>query len=137
MGLIGGIARTAVIAGTATAVSNRVSRYQAGRWAAEDQAQPQPGYLPVGRYQRPPGRYQWPMFQPPPPQYQQPPVYGQPVYGQPQSPPAPAPEATTPEPAADEMSARLAQLQQLGELKAQGVLTDEEFAAQKSKILAG
>ena len=35
MGLIGGIARTAVIAGTATAVSNRVSRYQAGRWAAE------------------------------------------------------------------------------------------------------
>jgi hypothetical protein len=42
MGLIGGMARTAVVAGTATAVSNRVSRRQAGRWAAkEDQQQPQ------------------------------------------------------------------------------------------------
>jgi Short C-terminal domain len=37
-GLIRGVARTAVIAGTATAVSNRVSRRQAGRWAAQDQA---------------------------------------------------------------------------------------------------
>jgi Short C-terminal domain len=36
MGLIGGMARTAVIAGTATAVSNRVSRRQAERWAQED-----------------------------------------------------------------------------------------------------
>lgn len=36
-GLVRGIARTAVIAGTATAVSNRVSRRQAGRWAAQDQ----------------------------------------------------------------------------------------------------
>ena len=36
MGLIGGMARTAVVAGTATAVSNRVSRRQAGRWAAQD-----------------------------------------------------------------------------------------------------
>jgi hypothetical protein len=42
MGLIGGMARTAVVAGTATAVSNRVSRRQAGRWAAKDQQeQPQ------------------------------------------------------------------------------------------------
>lgn len=44
-GLIRGVARTAVIAGTATAVSNRVSRRQAGRWAARDappeQQQPQ------------------------------------------------------------------------------------------------
>jgi hypothetical protein len=37
MGLIGGMARTAVVAGTATAVSNRVSRRQAGRWAAQEQ----------------------------------------------------------------------------------------------------
>ena len=45
MGLIGGMARTAVVAGTATAVSNRVSRRQAGRWAAQDaQAYPQQGY---------------------------------------------------------------------------------------------
>lgn len=36
MGLIGGIARTAVVAGTATAVSNRVSRRQAERWAEQD-----------------------------------------------------------------------------------------------------
>ena len=36
-GLVRGIARTAVIAGTATAVSNRVSRRQTGRWAAQDQ----------------------------------------------------------------------------------------------------
>jgi Short C-terminal domain len=39
MGLIRGVARTAVIAGTATAVSNRVSRRQAGRWAAQEQEQ--------------------------------------------------------------------------------------------------
>jgi Short C-terminal domain len=60
MGLIGGMARTAVVAGTATAVSNRVSRRQAGRWA--EQAPPQ-------QYQEPPPQqYQ----QPPPQQYQQP-----------------------------------------------------------------
>lgn len=42
-GLIRGVARTAVIAGTATAVSNRVSRRQAGRWAAQEQREyPQP-----------------------------------------------------------------------------------------------
>jgi hypothetical protein len=51
-GLLRGVARTAVIAGTATAVSNNVSRRQAGRWAAkEDQQQPQyaepePAYAP-------------------------------------------------------------------------------------------
>jgi putative oligomerization/nucleic acid binding protein len=44
-GLLRGIARTAVVAGTATAVSNRVSRRQAGRWAAKDQQQePEPAY---------------------------------------------------------------------------------------------
>lgn len=37
MGLLRGVARTAVVAGTATAVSNRVSRRQAGRWATQDQ----------------------------------------------------------------------------------------------------
>jgi hypothetical protein len=36
-GLLRGVARTAVIAGTATAVSNRVSRRQANRWAAQEQ----------------------------------------------------------------------------------------------------
>ena len=42
-GLLRGMARTAVVAGTATAVSNRVSRRQAGRWAAKEQAKEQPG----------------------------------------------------------------------------------------------
>jgi membrane protease subunit (stomatin/prohibitin family) len=37
MGLLRGVARTAVVAGTATAVSNRVSRRQANRWAQQDE----------------------------------------------------------------------------------------------------
>ena len=41
-GLLRGIARTAVVAGTATAVSNRVSRRQAGRWAEQGPAEPGP-----------------------------------------------------------------------------------------------
>jgi hypothetical protein len=66
-GLLRGVAKTAVVAGTATAVSNRVSRRQAGRWAAQDQ--------PAEQYQQP--------------QYQQP-QYEQPQYEQPPAPPAPA-----------------------------------------------
>jgi len=59
MGLIGGIAKTAVIAGTATSVSNRVSRRQANRWAAQEQqqqpqqqqyAEPQQQYAPPPQY---------------------------------------------------------------------------------------
>ena len=46
MPLLRGMARTAVIAGTATAVSNRVSRRQAGRWAAHDAPQEQPSEAP-------------------------------------------------------------------------------------------
>ena len=42
-GLVRAVGRTAVIAGTATAVSNRVSRRQAGRWAAQEPSQ-QPAY---------------------------------------------------------------------------------------------
>jgi hypothetical protein len=57
MGLHRDVARTAVVAGTWTAVSNRMSRHQAGRWAAEGQSN-QPAYMPP-----PPGRYQRPMFQ--------------------------------------------------------------------------
>jgi len=44
MPLLRGIARTAVVAGTATAVSNRVSRRQAGRWAGQQEAAPEPTY---------------------------------------------------------------------------------------------
>jgi hypothetical protein len=79
--LLRGVARTAVRAGTATAVSNRVSRRQGARWAQEDQ--------------------------------------------QMQS------QATPAAPTADP----IAQLKQLGELHESGVLTDEEFAAQKAKLL--
>ena len=60
MGLIGGMARTAVVAGTATAVSNRVSRRQAGRWAAQDEQQYQQ------QYQEQPQQYQQ-QYAPPPP----------------------------------------------------------------------
>ena len=89
-GLLRGIARTAVVAGTATAVSNRVSRRQGQRWAQQESAQ-----------------------------YAEP----EPTYDAP--PPAP------PAPAADPIQ----QLKELADLKQQGILTDEEFAAQKAKIL--
>jgi hypothetical protein len=52
MGLLRGMARTAVVAGTATAVSNRVSRRQAGRWAAQEQ--PQQEYVAPQQYAAPP-----------------------------------------------------------------------------------
>jgi hypothetical protein len=52
------MARTAVVAGTATAVSNRVSRRQANRWAAQGQAQP--GYM------APQQGYAEPAYAPPP-----------------------------------------------------------------------
>jgi hypothetical protein len=90
-GLLRGMARTAVVAGTATAVSNRVSRRQASRWSQQG------------------GGY---------PEYEQAPQYEPP-------PPAPAPAAPDP----------IAQLKELAELRQQGILTDEEFAAQKAKIL--
>jgi hypothetical protein len=47
MGLLRGVARTAAIAGTATAVSNRVSRRQAGRWAAQEEQAPPPPAAPA------------------------------------------------------------------------------------------
>jgi hypothetical protein len=84
-GLLRGMARTAVVAGTATAVSNRVSKRQGERWAAQE-APPEPAAAP-----------------------------------------APAPQGG---------ESVIDQLQQLGELKAQGLLTEEEFAAQKAKLLA-
>jgi hypothetical protein len=88
-GLLRGIARTAVVAGTATAVSNRVSRRQANRWASQD-AQ---------------------AYEPPPQQYAAPPTTG------------------------DGGSDPIEQLKDLAALKEQGVLTEDEFAAQKARIL--
>jgi Short C-terminal domain len=90
-GLLRGVARTAVVAGTATAVSNRVSRRQANRWGYADQG-----------------------------------------YAEPEPQPAPAP---APAPAAQPAADPIAQLTQLAALKDQGILTEEEFAAQKAKIL--
>jgi hypothetical protein len=103
MGLIGGMARTAVVAGTATAVSNRVSRRQANRWAEKDQSAQDAADAEAYRQQQ--------------------------GYAQ-QAPPPP------PQPAAPAQTDVVGQLQKLGELKAAGILTDEEFAAQKAKILA-
>ena len=123
MGLIGGMARTAVVAGTATAVGNRVSRRQANRWAQKDQsayAEPQ--------YAEP--QYAQPQ---PQPQYAQP-QYAQPQYAQPQYAPPPAP-APAPAPAASGTDDMLHQLRELGELKDQGILTEAEFTAQKARIL--
>ena len=84
MGLLRMAARTAVVAGTATAVSGRVQRRQAARYAQEDEEQ----------------------------------------YAQ---------QAPPPQAAAEEDET--AQLQKLAALHTQGVLTDEEFAAAKAKIL--
>ena len=89
-GLLRGVARTAAIAGTATAVSGGVQRRQNARWAAKDQGQQAAAPEPVAA-----------------------------------APAAPAAPAVDP----------IAQLNELGELHASGVLTDEEFAVQKSKIL--
>jgi hypothetical protein len=100
-GLLRGVARTAVVAGTATAVSNRVSRRQGERWQRQYEAD---------AYE------QQQQYEPPPQQYQQP-VYAAPA-------PAPAP------------TDHVAALQQLAELKAQGILTDAEFATEKARILA-
>ena len=97
-GLLRGVARTAVVAGTATAVSNRVSRRQAGRWATQEQQQ-----------------YEQQQYAAPPPQQYAPP------------PAAPAPPSG--------MDDKLAQLKELGELKAAGVLNDLEFEQQKNRIL--
>jgi hypothetical protein len=110
MGLIGGIARTAVVAGTATAVSNRVSRRQANKWSAQEdeQAAQDEQAAKAQAYDEQQAAAQQQAYAAPPPQ----------------------PAA----PAQDDM---LTQLQKLGDLKAAGVLTEEEFAAQKAKILAG
>ena len=84
-GLLRGMARTAAVAGTATAVSNRVSRRQANRWAAQE--------APQQEYAAPP--------------------------------PPPASGGSDP----------IQQLMDLAALKDQGILTEEEFAAQKARIL--
>jgi hypothetical protein len=104
------MARTAVAAGTWTAVSNRVSRRQANKWAAQDQQQ---------YYQQQPQQYQ----QPPPQYYQQPAAA------------AAAAQASVPAAPASQPSS-VQQLKDLAALKAQGVLTDQEFTEAKARILS-
>lgn len=87
-------------------MSNRVSRRQGGRWAAKDQQAEEQQAQNAQQQQ---------------PQYAPPPQYAQPQYA--------------PPPAASSTDDMLAQLQKLGELKTAGVLTEEEFQAQKAKIL--
>jgi outer membrane murein-binding lipoprotein Lpp len=77
---------------------------------------------------------QQPQYAPPPPQYAPPPPqYAPPP---PQYAPVEAPVAAAPVPAPAQPD-RIAQLKELGELKAAGVLTEEEFQAEKAKILNG
>lgn len=96
-GLLRGVARTAAIAGTATAVSNRVSRRQAAKWAEQDGAQYANPRADLATQSQ----------------------------AQAQQQAAPAPAAADP----------IVQLKELGELHRSGVLTDQEFALQKAKIL--
>ena len=62
-GLLRGVARTAVVAGTATAVSNRVSRRQANRWTQQSEAQ---AYEQQQQYYAPPPQYAQPAPAPAP-----------------------------------------------------------------------
>jgi len=84
--------------------------------AQQDQMAQQPQYAPPPQQYAPPT----PQYAPPPPQYA-------PVEAPPAAAPAPAPAQPD----------RIAQLKELGELKASGVLTEEEFQAEKAKILNG
>jgi hypothetical protein len=108
-GLMRGVARTAVVAGTATAVSGRVQRRQAEKFASRD----------AQIYADRQAAYQQTAAPAPPPAAPAPPP--------PATPPAAAPAAGGGD--------VLDQLQKLGDLKAQGILTEEEFQAQKAKLL--
>jgi len=127
-GLIRGVARTAVVAGTASAVAGRVQRRQQGRWAEQDAQQAQ-----AQAYQQQQAQQAYAQ------QQQQ--AYAQPAYGQspyPQEPytaPAPAQPTSPGVPAGSDMDARIAQLRDLAALRDQGVLSPEEFEAQKARIL--
>ena len=108
-GLIRGVARTAVVAGTASAVSGRVQRRQAERFADRD------AQIVAERNAA----------------YQQQMAAQAPAPAPAPAAPAPAPAAPAPAPQVD----MIAQLKQLAELRDQGILTEEEFAAQKAKLL--
>jgi hypothetical protein len=108
-GLVGVMARTAVIAGTATAVSNKVSMHQQEKYAGQQQAE-----------------YNAQMAQ----QAQMDEAAARAVAAQV---PAPAAQAAIAAPAGDDL---MTQLSKLADLKAAGILSDDEFAAAKAKLLA-
>jgi hypothetical protein len=83
MGLLRGMARTAVVAGTATAVSNRVTRRQAARWSGDQVEQDAPAQTP----------------------------------------------------STDDTDTQMAQLERLGQLRDQGIVTADEFETKKKQIL--
>jgi hypothetical protein len=105
--------KTAATVAVASSVHGRVQRRQQNRWAAQDQANAAAAPAP------PPAQYAAPA----PPQQ----AYAEPV--PPQAPAAP------PQPA--DMSDRIAQLKELGELLSAGVLTQAEFEQQKARVLNG
>ena len=107
-GLLRAAAATAVVAGTAQATRNAVNRH-----SAEKDAKAYSNAMNAAQPQSAPPPQQ--SYAPPPQAYAPPP------------PPAPPPAGT------DVTS----QLNQLAQLHASGVLTDEEFAAAKQKVLAG
>jgi hypothetical protein len=104
-GLLRGVARTAVVAGTASAVSGRVQRRQAEKFAGRD------AQIYADREQ----------------------AYAQQTAAA-APPPPPPPQAA---PAASGQSTVIDQLTKLGDLRDRGILTDDEFAAEKAKVLAG
>ena len=110
-GLVGTMARTAVVAGTATAVVGGVSRHQAGK---QQQAADAAAY-----------------------QQEQQQAQMQAMAQQAAAEQAAAQAAAAPPPAAAPANDLTAQLQQLATLKEQGILSDEEFAAAKAKLLGG
>ena len=111
-GLMGTMARTAVIAGTATAVSGSMRNKQAQSAAAQQQNATAQQQAMVDQAAAQAAAQV---------QAQQ---------------PAAAP-AAAPAPAASSMDDKIAKIKSLGELKDAGLLTDEEFAAEKAKVLAG
>ncbi len=112
-GLVRGMARTAAVVGTATATRNAVNRRQAEKNMAAYQ-----NAVDSTSSQQP---QQQVVYAEPPPQ--------QVVYA--------APPQVAPATAAPTQDDVITQLERLGALKAQGILTEEEFAAQKAKLLGG
>ena len=121
-GLIRGMARTAAVVGTATATRNAVNRRQADKnMAAYQQA--------AGATQPPPPQVVY-VSAPPPPQA----TYAPPL--PPQDLVAPPPQYAPPLASAPALQEDIiTQLERLGSLKAQGLLTEQEFAAQKARVL--